>query len=184
MEKVPSQSIIPYESSPSPYIEKVASAQPNYLLNMPATSFKPETYKPTWYFFYGTLARPDTLRHILGLQTSPAMRKAQVEGYSLAMWGQYRALIDGPQRNIVRGSAFLVATQDEDRLAYYETNAYEIAPCVITFTDDAEPRSTRGNTFIYAGDASAIQAGRFDRSLWEKQMGISLPKKWNRQTSS
>lgn len=33
-------------------------------------------------------------------------------------------------------------------------------------------------TFKYAGDDKALKAGRFDRKLWELQMGTRLPDKW------
>lgn len=31
---------------------------------------------------------------------------------------------------------------------------------------------------MYAGDAEALREGRFDRTLWELQMGKKLPAKW------
>ncbi|KAI9727605.1 MAG: hypothetical protein M1834_008045 [Cirrosporium novae-zelandiae] len=163
-------------SSPSPFLDKLASAPENYLRDIPTTPYEPPVYEPTFYFFYGTLTKPEVLSRILDLTEPPQLRPAQVEGYSLSSWGQYPALIDGPPGNLVQGFAFQVQTEeDEEKLAYYETKAYECMPCVIAFTDGAEPTKVDGNTFMYAGDAVALQEGRFDRKLWERQMGQSLP---------
>ncbi len=174
----------PSKLSPSPYVEKLASAPPDYLLRIPNIPHKTLPYKPSYYFFYGTLSDPNKLKEILKLPELPELRNAQLVGYSLAWWGQYRALVDGPPGNIVTGSVFLVPSkEDEDRLAYYETDAYEVKPCAISVNDDQEPRTATGKTFKYAGDAAALDAKKFDKELWEKRMGIALPKSWNQKAT-
>ena len=103
------------------------------------------------------------------------MRKAKLIGYALAKWGDYPALIDGESGQEVSGYAYLVQTKEEaEKLAYYETNAYKEAHCLIYFDDDEEPAETPGKTFVYAGDANALLEQRFDRKLWLHQMAGKL----------
>ncbi|KXX74295.1 hypothetical protein MMYC01_208558 [Madurella mycetomatis] len=72
------------------------------------------------------------------------------------------------------------SVDEEHKLAYYETNAYRLVPCRIHFTDwEGDP--VVGRVFIYAGNAWALKQGRFDRSLWELQMGVQFPPKRNRE---
>lgn len=178
---MPLPSSFPSIESPSPYLQKLKSAPPDHFPNVDTTPIQPQPYEPSYYFFYGTLTKPNILKEIIGLPEEPIFRPAKIVGYSLTWWGQYRALIGGPQGNVIDGLVFLVPTKEaEDRLARYETDAYEVAYCNITFTDDVEPHSVSGKTFRYAGDAKALVAGKFDRSLWEKRMGTSLPGVWNR----
>lgn len=138
-----------------------------------------QLFKPIYYFFYGTLTQPETLSHILDLEEQPVLRPAKLVSYALADWGQYRALVDGEPGQEVTGRACLVqSAEDELKLARYETNAYEAVSCKIRFTDGQDPEHEHGRTFRYAGDDAALKAGRFDRKLWELQMGMRLPEKW------
>lgn len=41
---------------------------------------------PVYYFFYGTLTAPSTLKWILDLPEEPLLRKAQLTGYALGKW--------------------------------------------------------------------------------------------------
>jgi gamma-glutamylcyclotransferase (GGCT)/AIG2-like uncharacterized protein YtfP len=128
---------------------------------------------PVYYFFYGTLTAPATLQRIIDLPEEPVMRKAKLIGYALAKWGDYPALIDGESGQEVHGYAYLVQTKEEaQKLAYYETNAYTEAHCLIYF--DEEPIEVSGKTFVYAGDAKALLEQRFDRKLWLHQTGGKL----------
>lgn len=138
-----------------------------------------QPYKPVYYFFYGTLTEPKILSHILDLEQPPVLRPAKLIGYALTDWGQYRALIDGEPGEEVTGYAYLVGSIDDElKLARYETNAYEPVKCRVKFTDSQIPAQEIGMTFKYAGDDEALKAGRFDRKLWELQMGMRLPDKW------
>ncbi|OJJ68066.1 hypothetical protein ASPBRDRAFT_134923 [Aspergillus brasiliensis CBS 101740] len=130
---------------------------------------------PIYYFFYGTLTSPTQVKRILDLPEEPPLRKAEVTGYAIAKWGDYPALINGNQEQVVTGSAYLVKSEEEARkLAHYETSAYEVADCLIFFKDGEEPDEADGKVFVYAGDAQALLEGRFDRKLWGKQMGGRL----------
>lgn len=160
----------PAESLERPPIEKQLVEQP---------------YRPTYYFFYGTLTRPEILSHILDLEQQPILRPAKLTGYALADWGQYRALVEGEPGQEVAGYAYLVQSiEDGLRLARYETDAYEAVPCDIRFTDGQEPAREHGMVFRYAGDDEALKAGRFDRKLWELRMGARLPGRWRARGSN
>ncbi|KAJ0160320.1 hypothetical protein CTA2_8167 [Colletotrichum tanaceti] len=77
---------------------------------------------PVWYFFYGTLADPNVLENLLGVQ-NPAYLAANVRGGRLATWGgKYKALTDAPAYELgrVEGHAYLVTNKDqEDSLRWY-----------------------------------------------------------------
>ncbi|KAI0192828.1 hypothetical protein F4808DRAFT_442630 [Astrocystis sublimbata] len=102
---------------------------------------------PVWYFFYGTLADPIVLGRLLGVR--PSYKEASIRGGLLTTWaGKYKALIDMPGGH-VRGSAFLVQSQDEeDALRCYETDKYEVVRCDILF----EGKTHGGLTFRYTSN--------------------------------
>ena len=162
----------PTHHTPSPYEAKLRSAPPDYLTNIPNVQYQAPVYQPVYYFFYGTLTQPEILKRILDLKEEPVLRKAQIVGYSLANWGDYLTLLNGPPDNVVSGYAYMVQSyDDEQKLAYYETLAYKTAACLINFTDGVQQVQAMGRTFIYAGDATALKEKRFDRKLWARQMG-------------
>jgi hypothetical protein len=133
--------------------------------------YQAPVYQPVYYFFYGTLTQPETLKRILDLKEEPLLRKAQIVGYSLTNWGDYLTLLGGPPDNVVSGYAYMVQSDDdEQKHAYYETLAYKAAPCLITFADGVQQVQAMGRTFMYAGDAAALKEKRFDRKLWAQQM--------------
>jgi gamma-glutamylcyclotransferase (GGCT)/AIG2-like uncharacterized protein YtfP len=171
------------DKRPTTYLSSLEAAGPNFMdtaVNVPMIE---EPTKPLWYFFYGTLTKPEILKHVLSLDEEPLLRPAKVIGYEVSFWGQYLALIDSEPGTEVSGLAYEVQTvEHEYNLARYETNAYKLHRCQIEFTDGQEPSKTAGNTFMYAGDMAALKAGRFDRVLWEMQMGVRLPERWKTST--
>lgn len=163
------------DSRVSPHIEQLLSAPADYLKEIPPPSTPSPTH-PVNYFFYGTLAQPEVLKRILELPQEPAYRPAHIIGYSLSSWGQYRTLINGEPGEQVHGTVFKVASEEDDaKLTYYETKAYKTAWCRLHYDDGKQPDEAYGTTFMYAGDAAALKAGRFDKVLWERTMGMSLP---------
>jgi hypothetical protein len=76
----------PTHHSPSPYEAKLRSAPPDYLTNTSNAQYQAPGYQPTYYFSYGNLTQPETLKRILDLKEEPVLRKAQIVGYSLANW--------------------------------------------------------------------------------------------------
>jgi hypothetical protein len=131
-----------------------------------------------YYFFYGTLMKPDILRGVLGLESDPTTRPATLYGYELANWGQYRTLLDSASDATVVGCTYLVqSVEAAHKLAYYETDAYTLAACTIRLDGEPGGEPVQAKTFKYAGDARALREGRFDRTLWERQMGQQLPQR-------
>lgn len=162
---------------PSPYEKMLASAPSDYLTNLEGASYELPPKYPVYYFFYGTLRAPATLKRILDLpeEEEPELRPAQIIGYALGKWGDYPALVDGEQGQVVSGSAYVVQSEEQaQKLAHYETKAYKVFPCQIRFTDDKSPAEESGKTFMYAGDQKALLEQRFDRKLWALQMGGKL----------
>jgi len=124
------------------------------------------------YFFYGTLMDSSMLMEILGLKEKPTLRPAKIVGYSCKLWGQYPALVNGPQGGVVEGAMYEVQSDEHAaRLAEYETKAYGTAPCDIRFMDDEEPSEVCGTTFRYAGPKQDLEEGDFDLKTWLRQMG-------------
>ncbi|EEP76125.1 predicted protein [Uncinocarpus reesii 1704] len=168
-----SQALAGPETDLSPYEVMLASA--DYFTNPEGAAHPLPPEYPVYYFFYGTLTAPVTIKRILDLAEEPKVRKAQIIGYALGKWGDYPALIDGEQGQVVSGAAYLVESEEQaEKLAYYETNAYKVAPCWIFFTDNGTPAEASGKTFEYAGDPKALLEQRFDRKLWALQMGNRL----------
>lgn len=99
-------------------------------------------------------------------------------GFARELWGQYQALVDGPIGAVVEGVAYEVESEEDvEKLAYYETNAYRAAPCVISPespSSEEEPQRLYGKTFVYAGDAQALKEKKWDRKLWMMNMGSKL----------
>ncbi|KAJ5611751.1 hypothetical protein N7528_008856 [Penicillium herquei] len=163
------------DEGPTPFQVMLRSAPADYLTNIQEEQYVPPPKYPVYYFFYGTLTAPETLKRILDLSDELKMRKAKSIGYALAKWGDYPALIDGESGQEVPGYAYIVKSEEEaEKLAYYETNAYEEADCLIFFDDEEEPVEISGKTFKYAGDAQALLEQRFDRKLWTRQMAGRL----------
>lgn len=165
------------EEGPSPYEIMLESAPSDYLTNLEGATHELPPEYPVYYFFYGTLRAPATLKRILDLpeEEEPELRPAQIIGYALGKWGDYPALVDGEQGQVVSGSAYLVQSEEQaQKLAYYETRAYKVFPCRILFMDDKSPAAASGKTFMYAGDQKALLEQRFDRKLWALLMGGKL----------
>ncbi|KAK7965889.1 poly polymerase [Apiospora aurea] len=160
---------------PSQYLANLEAAGEETIqeiLRAPHSLPPPPQYEPIHYFFYGTLKNPRVLVDVLGTGQAPLLRPAKIIDYTLANWGDYKGLIDGSPGEEVLGLACeITSAEHEHKIAYYETNAYCLAPCLIDFADCKEPKQVSGNTFMYAGDAAALQEGRFDRKLWECQIG-------------
>lgn len=168
-------------SPPTVYLDSLASAGPNFFDRPPSPTLPPLDVGPKWYFFYGTLTDPRTLRRILNLPQDPILRAATVYGHSLALWGQYKALVDGETGETVHGFVYLVQSAEEEaKLERYETSAYGVRHCRMYLEDGEEPSTLRGYTFMYAGDAEALKEGRFDRKLWQMTSGVALPDIWHR----
>ena len=102
-----------------------------------------------WYFFYGTLADPETLAKVLETDDIPPLEHASVKGYKLGEMGSYKVLEEVEVGEVVEviGRAFLVANEeDATKLAIYETGAYASVDVSIQL----ETGECVGRTFVKA----------------------------------
>ena len=140
---------------PSPYEIMLESAPSDYLTNLEGASHELPPEYPVYYFFYGTLKAPATLKRILDLPQEgkePELRPAQIIGYALNKRGDYPALVDSEQGQVFSGSAYLVQSGEQaQKLACYATRAYKVFPCRIRFMDDEAPAVVSGRTNTYQG---------------------------------
>ena len=104
---------------------------------------------PVWYFFYGTLADPDTLIRLLNLEEPPALQTASISGGIIKTWGgTFKALINGPETAKVDGWAYCVkGPEHEEALRFYETAEYEVVRCRILLQNGTVQK---GCTFRFA----------------------------------
>lgn len=162
-----------HSSKVSPFIQKLQRAPEGYGFES-RTFLEPiDTFAPRCgpYFFYGTLMDPQLLSEILSLSATPILRPAKIVGYSLKLWGQYPALVDGETGETVEGMVYHVEEpKHAERLAEYETNAYRPAPCLINVMDGEQSSEIRGTTFKYIGNPIDISDGTFDLNAWLKRM--------------
>ena len=116
------------------------------------------------------------LKKVLSLGSPPALRlrPASIVGYSIKMWGPYPTLVDGPPGNVVNGMIYEVQKEaHEKRLAYYETNAYRCALCLIKPGTGKE--EIFGKTFVWANDPNdqVLSPGSFDLEAWKRAHSAS-----------
>lgn len=159
----------------SPFIQKLQAAPEGYWFQSSVKLADVHPLAPNigWYFVYGTLKDPTLLAEILSLKNIPKLYPAKVIGYSIKLWGQYPALVDGHPGEEVRGMAIRVDEQRHaDRLVEYETKAYRSVSCLIRFIDEdgSDPEAVEGSTFKYNGDSDDLDDGHFDLDDWLRQM--------------
>jgi hypothetical protein len=111
---------------------------------------------PIPYFFYSTLAEPERLAQMLGLNQTPVLKKVIVRRGEIKLWGgKYRALVNGCENDEVRGSMYVVEGKEhEDVLRDYEGGTYEAVRCEIGF-DSGEV--VTGLTFRFCGDVEELE---------------------------
>ncbi|KAJ5172078.1 hypothetical protein N7492_004671 [Penicillium capsulatum] len=160
-------------SKVSEYVLKLRTAPPDVFFqatNLPPVA-DPSKAPSGVYFFYGTLTDPSMVREILGLEDDPDFRPAYIKGFKCKLWGQYPALVDGPDA-VVEGAAYHVQTGAHGaKLAAYETNHYCITPCHIHYSDEMKPTDDLGYTFKYQGNLKDLSDDIFDLMTWLRRMG-------------
>ncbi|KAK6496910.1 hypothetical protein TWF481_001891 [Arthrobotrys musiformis] len=131
---------------------------------------EPNVFKPTLFFFYGTLTIPAILKQILQLTEEPVLLKAQTSMYKVKMWGPYPALVDlspddNDEREPVKGVAYTVETEEHfKRLVAYEGGNYTPAMALIKILEPGYEMEdvACGKTFIWQGYSEELQDGAFD----------------------
>src|SRR3569833_831427 len=116
------------------------------------------------YFFYGTLMVPRILKQILRvpMYTTVCLTPDVIKGIKIMMRGPYHTLVPAPSNNIVKGKAYKVTCEaHEERMSYYETEAYKAQDVRISLEDGTE---VAGKAFVWAGDIGKLDKGSFDES--------------------
>ena len=124
--KPPAQTSVKMKPRVSPFIRKLQAAPQGYWFE---PEIRPEPVDPLSppcgpYFFYGTLMDPSLLAEILSLSDKPTLCPAKIIGYTLKLWGQYPALVNGAPGQVVEGMVYHVRKKGHpEKLAEYETKA-------------------------------------------------------------
>ncbi len=80
------------------------------------------------------------------------------------LWGQYPALVDGPNNSYVDGMAYVVETEQQRKmLEHYETDVYSVEGIRIT----VEGKAVSGRTFMWADDLTELMEGTWSLEKWE-----------------
>lgn len=120
------------------------------------STYSTYTYKPTPFFFYGSLADPLLLKSVLQSATPPISRPARVQFYKIKLWGQYPALVSGPPDSYVDGMICIIETAEQQKkLERYETDVY----CVADVEISVEGKEVEGKTFKWARDPGELEDG-------------------------
>jgi hypothetical protein len=116
----------------------------------PCASIPQEAEYPVEYFFYGTLAAPDRLARLFGIEINEVaeLRPATCLDGRIRIWAnKYRALVDCPGGK-VQGHVFRVkSVGEEEALRAYEGDSYEVVDARVAI--DGEVKKCR--TFRFAG---------------------------------
>lgn len=148
-----SESTLPQHRQQSSSLTSFDVTLPQQRDSVPNAPFPPvrQDEYPVWYFFYGTLADSDLLARLLSLPEAepPDLVSASISEGMIKSWnGKYNALVDGTDNDYVHGSAYEVASKEnEEALMLYETEKYEVVRCCITMAS----HMVQGLTFRFAG---------------------------------
>lgn len=81
--------------------------------------------------------------------------------------GQHPALVHGPINSHVDGMAFVVETEEQEKmLKYYETDAYRIEGVRIS----VDGKLMSGRTFVWASDPTELVEGTWSLEEWKKDV--------------
>jgi gamma-glutamylcyclotransferase (GGCT)/AIG2-like uncharacterized protein YtfP len=143
-------------------------ANRNIMLEKFQANVKPSlgqyTYIPKPFFFYGSLMDPLRLQEVLQLPARPILKPARVKSYKIMLWGQYPALVDGPNNSCVDGMAYVVETEKQQKmLEHYETDVYSVEGIRISI----EGKEVFGTTFMWADDPTKLMEGTWSLEEWK-----------------
>jgi gamma-glutamylcyclotransferase (GGCT)/AIG2-like uncharacterized protein YtfP len=123
-------------------------------------------YEPKPFLFYGTLTDRLKLQEVLQLPSPPVLKPARTKTYSIMLWCQYPALVDGPMNSYVHGMTCVIGTEQQLKmLEEYETRAYKLRDIQI----EIEGEIVSGRTFIWAKkDRSELAEGTWSLEEWRR----------------
>jgi gamma-glutamylcyclotransferase (GGCT)/AIG2-like uncharacterized protein YtfP len=143
-------------------------ANRNIMLEKFQANVKPSlgqyAYIPKPFFFYGSLMDPLRLQEVLQLPAPPVLKPARVKSYKIMLWGQYPALVDGPNNSYVDGMTYVVENEQQQKiLEHYETDVYIVEGIRIT----VEGKEVSGRTFMWADNPTELMEGTWSLEEWE-----------------
>jgi hypothetical protein len=116
-----------------------------------------QMWKPRYYFFYGFLTKPGSIARSFGLADPPVVYRAFLRGYSVARWGQWKALLNGPADNVADGVAYKIEHEwQESKLILEESKEYVPGSCIIHILTGDGWFEIEGRTFKYYGSETYL----------------------------
>ena len=113
------------------------------------------TSYPVPYFLYGDSASPDFLANLLGLDSTPTLQHATIDGCCIRRWGKHQALIQGPQGSRAEGQVYMARSEEEvEKFAEWAGFAYEATQCQISVDGD---QRLEGNAFMFWWDTNELE---------------------------
>jgi hypothetical protein len=107
---------------------------------------------------------PLPLQEVLQLSAPLVLKPARVKSYKIMLWGQYPALVDGPNNGYVGGIAYVVETENQQKmLEHYETDVYSVEDIPITI----EGEEVFGRTFMWADEPTELIEGTWSLEEWK-----------------
>ncbi|KAI3337544.1 hypothetical protein HD806DRAFT_518363 [Xylariaceae sp. AK1471] len=146
-------------------------------------------FRPFYFFFYGSLQILSVLEAVCGVSSSEEgeenrivlRENASIKGWKLKKWGPYPALVPADNTNdegegeghVVRGVAWCCDKPEYvARICGYETGAYRMAYCEVSFPTDDKLKIIRdARTFVWARDTKELEDGVFDVEEYRARMG-------------
>ena len=78
--------------------------------------------------------------------------------------GQYPALVDGPNNSYVDGTAYVVETEQQQKmLEHYKTDVYSVEGIRITVAG----KEVSERTFMWANDSTELMEGTWSLEEWK-----------------
>lgn len=108
---------------------------------------------PVMYFFYGSLLKRKIFEEVTGVE--PDYCPGRLLRGKLKRWGEYKALVDGEDGDVVMGAAVSVTQEMEDCLRWYETERYEVVRCEMELGHERE--KTLGLVFRFRGGEAELK---------------------------
>jgi Gamma-glutamyl cyclotransferase, AIG2-like len=98
---------------------------PPHLRTGTATSSTPSTtFRPGYFFFYGSLMDADVLQTIAQLPSLPILERGYITNWRVRMWGVYPTIVPGNGEDRVEGTLWFAPRPEHvERLVTYETGA-------------------------------------------------------------
>ncbi|KAF2761508.1 hypothetical protein EJ05DRAFT_496421 [Pseudovirgaria hyperparasitica] len=141
------------------------------------TSALDRPFQPCYMFFYGSLMDPEVIQAVLSLADLPTTRSATISGFQIKMWGIYPALVPSTS-GAVTGVVWKVDSEKHfERLAAYETSAYDWLECEAMLGDGTV--LPRCRTFCWAGrpDSNELEEGHFDLQRYQRYFKPSVTRR-------